>query len=229
MSDISAPKDPAAVAIEKGVEEIAETARHFLGKLLDQGLEQGGGLISDTVAFWRFKNKVNLALKTKQFLDSKGIDPRKVLPKVALPILEAGSLEIDEEMQDRWAALLANAATAGERVPPAFPRILADLSARDAHVLEFLYANCPYRFNPRRGYQPPSVKTIMNHFSIDPQALGVMVGILTNHNLILSPPFHRDPFEYDEHLEQGISLTSLGVAFVSACKPPEVVEAIDVA
>jgi hypothetical protein len=47
-----------------------------------------------------------------------------------VPLLELGSLEAedDEEMHERWAALLANAAIADEgveQVPPSFPEILS--------------------------------------------------------------------------------------------------------
>ena len=121
MSDSMVPKDPLSAVVEKGVEEAAKVAKDYLDKLVAPGLEESGGIIADTVAYWRFKNKINLVLKSKAFLESKGIEPKAVLPKVVAPILEAGSLE-NEEMKDRWAALLASAATDPERVLPHFPR-----------------------------------------------------------------------------------------------------------
>lgn len=123
MSDMPAPADPVSTAIEKGIEEAAKAAKEYLDRLVAPGLEQGGGMIGDTVAYWRFKNKINLVLKAKAFLEAKGIEPQRVLPKVVAPLLEAGSLEGDDEMKARWAALLASAASDPGKVPPAFPRI----------------------------------------------------------------------------------------------------------
>ena len=116
--DLPVLKDPTTTAVEKGIEQAADIAKHYLDKLVAGGLEEDGGIIKDAHAYWRFKQKVNLVLKSKQFLEDKGIEPRRVLPKVVAPILDAGSLELDEDMHDRWAALLANAAAApdtGER------------------------------------------------------------------------------------------------------------------
>ena len=125
----------------KIVEEAADIAKHFLGKLLDPATEEGGGILSDTVKFWRFKNKVNLTLKAKEFLEGKGINPRRVLPKTLYPILENGSLEEDGDMQTRWSAMLAHAAdpTSLVKVRPSYPEILKQLSPLEVRLLDGFY------------------------------------------------------------------------------------------
>jgi hypothetical protein len=85
MSSLPPPKDPISIGVEKGIEEAAKMARDYLDKLVAPALEEGGGIIGDTVAYWRFKNKVNLVLKAKAFLESKGIEPKQLLPKVVAP------------------------------------------------------------------------------------------------------------------------------------------------
>jgi len=92
MSDLPVPTDPMSSAIEKGIEEAAKAAKDYLDKLVVPGLEQGGGIIGDTVAYWRFKNKVNLVLKAKAFLEAKGIEPKRLLPGITLfgPAVMAG-------------------------------------------------------------------------------------------------------------------------------------------
>jgi len=106
------------------IKQSFKTAKEFLGKLVNPGLEEGGGIIQDTIKFWRFKNQINITLKAKKFLEEKGIEPVKVLPKILVSILENGSLEEDESMQDKWAALLANSADPNKRysVKPSFFR-----------------------------------------------------------------------------------------------------------
>jgi len=93
----------------KTIEEAFKVAKDFIGKLVNPALEEGGGLIKDNIAYWRFRNQINLSIKAKKFLEDKGISPKKVLPKTLISILENGSLEEDDYMQNKWASLLANA------------------------------------------------------------------------------------------------------------------------
>src|SRR4051794_40335152 len=125
MSDLPVQKDPLTTGIEKTIEESFEMAQHYLDQILDRGgMDNVGGLVSDTTAYWRFKNKINIVLKMKSFLESKGLQPKKLLPKTVWPLLESGSLENTDELRDRWAALLAHAAIEPESVPPSYVRIL---------------------------------------------------------------------------------------------------------
>jgi hypothetical protein len=52
-------------------------------------------------------------------LEDAGIDPQQVDLAVVFPLLEGASLQSDDDLIDRYAALLANAAAASR----AFPRI----------------------------------------------------------------------------------------------------------
>jgi hypothetical protein len=74
-------------------------------------------------------------------LAEAGIEPRPVPPKLFLPILESASLEQDESLQERWAALLANAALPGRQpaVSAAFAEILKELSPSEVRLLDRLY------------------------------------------------------------------------------------------
>lgn len=93
-----------------------------------------------------------------QFEGFLGVNRRRVLERAAamsadsaeqvepiplrllLPILEKAGYEDDAFLQDRWAALLANAAkqTRGERISPAFVALLAQLTPMAAAVIELL-------------------------------------------------------------------------------------------
>lgn len=136
MSDIIT-SDPA----NKAIEEAAKIAEKFLGKLVDPALTEGGGILSDTVKFWRFKNQVNLAIQAEDFLIKKGINPSKVLPKTLFPILDKGSLEEDEDMKKKWASMLANAAdnTSNIKIRPGYPEILGQLSPLEVKILDTFY------------------------------------------------------------------------------------------
>ena len=73
---------------KEAIKQSFEAAKEFVGKLVNPALTEGGGIIQDTIKFWRFKNQINIALKAKQFLEEKGIEPVKVLPKTLVSILE---------------------------------------------------------------------------------------------------------------------------------------------
>jgi hypothetical protein len=127
-------KDPGVEIAEKAIEEAAEIAREFLGKVANPALEEGGGLIQDTVKFWRFKNQVNILLKAKAFLEGKGLNPHAILPKTLAPLLDSGSLETDSSLQNMWANLLASYAR-GDLIIQSYPSLLKELSPMEARIL----------------------------------------------------------------------------------------------
>ncbi|MHB1664257.1 MAG: Abi-alpha family protein [bacterium] len=139
--------DPQYYGIELAKEAIKqsfEAAKEFTGKLVNPSLEEAGGIIQDNIAFWRLKNQINIALKAKEFLNQKGIDlkhVKKILPKTLLLILENGSLEEEDKIQDKWAALLANAADPNNKysVNPSFAEILKELSPLEVELLDTMF------------------------------------------------------------------------------------------
>ena len=217
MPNLPASKDPMNTAIEKGIEEAAKAAKDYLDKLLTSGLEQTGGIIGDTVAFWRFKNKVNLVLKAKAFLEAKGIEPGRVLPKVVAPLLEAGSLEEESDMKDRWAALLASAATDPNKVPPAFPRILSEISSKEALILEWMTDRVHQQIG--RFSNGAEIRDV-HHLATWEYEL--LMGNLIRLNLCRPTQNPVDGIvigritEWDSYQE--LQFTRLGYAFVGACR-----------
>jgi len=79
--------------------------------------------------------------KTQRMLNDAGISPISVPLKTLFPLLEGAALEEEDDLSDKWAALLVNAATPNSSVTiyPSFPHILSQLSSRDARVLDGIY------------------------------------------------------------------------------------------
>lgn len=240
MSETPAIKDPHTVILETGIHEAAETARHYLDKLLGGGIEQGGGIISDTIGYWRFTNKIKLVLKAKEFLESQGIDPAQVLPKVAVPLLEAGSLENDENMQGRWAALLANAGNpaTSSQIIPAYGEILRQLTPVQAQMLDWMYSQ---RIDGRRlgiadSWPDFARRDIEARFDLQPAQYALLITDMERLQLIEPRREIRssdtEGIDADEMFQlivarwnsrvkyDFISLTSLGLQFMKACQPP---------
>lgn len=207
-----------STAIEKGIEEAADVAKHYLDKLVAPGLEESGGLIKDTVAFWRFKNKVNLVLKAKAFLEDKGIDPRRVLPKTVAPILEGGSLESEDGMRVRWAAMLANAADPSRHeVHPSFPHMLAELTPLEVRILDHAFKNG----DNSKGVFPLDRDAVASEFEVHSEELQVLIDNLGRLNLFtrplgIIPSLSRGQID-DGSYRGPVYLTSLGYDFIQAC------------
>lgn len=210
--------------IKKVIEEAAETAREFAGKLINPALEEGGGVLSDTIKFWRFKNQINLLLKAKKFLEDKGINPSQVLPKTLVPILEEGSLEEDAMMQNRWAAMLANAAdpSSGVDVRPSYPEILKQLSALEVAILDSFYTTINAMTDSDRDQQMLMKIKIEQVFGISGNECEIIINNFLRLGLCAMPsskggvsigntPLALHTYDY-------VKLTALGNDFIKACK-----------
>jgi hypothetical protein len=130
---------------EKAIEEAAETARHYLDKILLEPLSEFGLLLKDKVSYWRFKNQVNMVEKARHFLEAKGVETRqiagKVLPESVVPLIEAGSETSDPTLSDLFAGLLASSVdpSTSHITHPAYGKVLNQLSPLDATILRSLY------------------------------------------------------------------------------------------
>jgi hypothetical protein len=151
---------------------------------------------------------------------------------VLQPLLEGASVQENDEFQERWANLLANAADPRKANPvqPAFISMLKDLSPREAKSLDVLFKtakgvklqmslaglHAQYReANLARNPAPPT----MPHYSHQPvldsddeSEFGLMMDILTRARILA---------ESAGNLEGPYRFTGLGFAFVRACQKPQ--------
>lgn len=139
----------------KAVEEVAKTTGKaidagrqlggFLSKYVGGSIEQAMGIVEDKLKYLRWERQVRLVERANQFLAKKGLSnpSRKVPLQIAIPLVQGGSLEEDNELQDRWATLLVNAADASSNVEVrrAFISILEDMTPLDALLLERIYSS----------------------------------------------------------------------------------------
>lgn len=129
-------KDLVKIGADSVFKPVAELIVRLFGPASD---EIGEGL---RVGARTLMRKLRLFERTQEITIEIGIEPVRVPLKILKPIIENGSLEENDGLQDVWARLLANAADPSrpDSIPPAFPEILRQLSALDAMFLEHLYA-----------------------------------------------------------------------------------------
>lgn len=122
---------------KSGMEKLAEAAKEYADLVLKAPLEQLGGILSDSVGYWRLKNRVSILLKTKQLLSDKGIHPGSINPDIFVPLLEDGGNIENEEIQQLFANLLAThlSSHSTAKVHPSFSKVLAQFAPGDAKLL----------------------------------------------------------------------------------------------
>lgn len=138
----------------KAVQEVAKTtgkaidaareAGGFIARFISGPIEQGIGIFEDRLRYMRWERQVRLMQRAQDFLRLAGLPaPTRHVPlKLLIPIMQGASLEENDDLQDRWAALLVNAANANFRseVRRAYAVILEQLTPLDAQILDILYS-----------------------------------------------------------------------------------------
>jgi hypothetical protein len=140
---MDAPIDPQTTAVAtKAASAAVEEARSLIGKFLGPACEELGALMGEHVRTFRLKNQIRILKGAKKILAKEGLEPKAVNLKTFVPLLEAGALEEEEQMAERWASLLASAANpqAKDTVEPSFIEILRQLTPLQARILDVTYA-----------------------------------------------------------------------------------------
>lgn len=139
-------EEDAALVVKAGMEQLFKPLQNLLDALLGPAATEVGLGIADTTKVWRFKRQVRLLQEVKRFIEQSGEkEIKSVAPRLFFPVLDAASIEDDDEMQTRWAALIANEATNVGTVHPSFVEILKQLAPADARLLDTLYDHCTRR------------------------------------------------------------------------------------
>lgn len=118
-------------------ESSLKAAKEYVDLIFKGAVSELGGILTDSIGYWRLQNRVRLLLKAKSLLSSNGINPSQIGPSVIVPILEDGSMIEDEKLSDMFAGLLASHLDGKQSagVHPSYSKVLAQLSPLDASVL----------------------------------------------------------------------------------------------
>ena len=189
----------------KAVQEVAKTTGKvvdlvhdtggFLAPHVDGILAQVAGMFTDHLKYLRGVRLVRLSQRFQQeLLGHGGVAAVRKLPlNFAIDALEQGAMEQDDDLQDIWARLLANAVDATSEVQPrrAYISIIKDLSPLDALILEKIYAVDQERHQkaivthelPSRAY--PAIDTDLKTLAKPSEEVQVALANLERLGLIL--------------------------------------------
>ena len=226
-----------------GAFKFTDIIKAFLGPATGEIAER----FKDSARLYRFGRQLECLKKAEKMAKDAGFTPKAVAIKILFPLLEGASLEEDEDLHTMWAALLANASspTNGERVRPNFIPLLKQLHPFEVLILERLYEDHQTPVtneNEFRRYgvdeselpQQPAQSGLTEklqvmidlHLSLDTVIAEQLVqktfwqaakdGIYSE-----ADPPNRDEFGYFKTADFTYTLTTRGLAFVEACRPPK--------
>jgi len=213
--------------------ELARRALEPLGDLLGKLAGPLADEVGETFGIWarqyRVRQGLKMLQKTQRMLKEAGLAPQAVSPRLFLPILEHASIENDEDLHSRWAALLANASACPNSVHPSFVEILGQLTPDDAQVLHTLY-------DASRTYPKVGDWTYSNYLAQEGRMTTVINPKESFQNLVrlglIQPEYDidRDLTKLrlagngtpvlDAELESHYEVSEFAVRFVQACRAP---------
>jgi hypothetical protein len=204
--------------------------KELLLRLLGPGADRLGAILAARLGVYGFEDSMRLLKKLKQICEETDFEPKAVPLKKLLPIFENASLEEDADLHDKWTNLLANEATDDGDVLFAFPSILSQLSSREAMFLDTIYDQvlrklAEFTNQPGRGIHPAKrlgtkadlvklYRDLFGNTDLTDEVVELQCSICLD-NLrrlrLLEGPYAGMP---------NIGFTSLGLAFVGACRWP---------
>lgn len=206
--------------------DAAREAGGFIARFVSGPLEQGIGIFEDRLRYMRWERQIRLMQRTQDFLRRVGLSaPTRPVPlKLLIPIMQGASLEENDDLQDRWAALLVNAANANFRseVRRSYGVILEQLTPLDVQILDVLYS-LPFEKCQHEGIvtsELPERARIKeekeNEFSLPSEEVVISLSNLARLGCL------RPGMTWGGGESFGrVNPTIAGKAFVEACRPYE--------
>ena len=199
----------AAAELEPAVEAFAEAT----GVL--EPVREMAAWVTDLIRYRRLPHQAKLLMDAAEKIKASGLPPNAVEDKFLRAVLEDGPMEDDENMQERWSNLLANAATSRNgRLRIAFPKILSELEPEEAALLD-------------RLSQKISAKSFRDKkFSAAESGSGKQLPELDNLNrlglihYVRVMPSTLGSVSDENATIAGFRFTALGWDFVQACREP---------
>jgi Abortive infection alpha len=233
------PDDVTEIA-KQTLAPVGDLVKRIAGPLADEL----GESLALSLRPYRIRLAAKMFQKTQRMLKEIGVTPHVVPPRLFLPLMENASIQDNEDLHTRWAALLANAATSPNLVHPSFIEILKQLAPEDAIYLDRIYDHVQSKKNSRvtpwiesitiaerdrRTKEGENPEVPFNNlirlglievgYEIDERKIKVKV---PRFDMTKHPGVEAD---FSGDLEDYYLLTDVGKAFVQACRAPKVISA----
>jgi Abortive infection alpha len=209
--------DPISAALAK---ESLEPVKGLLQRVAGPLGDEVGESLALIARPYRIRLSLKMLHKTQRMLSEAGIAPQAVPPRLFLPMLEAASIESDEDLHTKWSALLTNAAASPGKVHPSYIEILKQLTPDDARFLDKLYiATNDTRFRQLKSLLGQDKCGIPFQNIV---RLGLVQTTYQVDGMKVSMRHGDDPYVSGE-MDEDHWLTDFAVGFIEACRAPKAI------
>lgn len=197
--------------------ELADLAK----PMLKEPLEEAGLLFRDQVSYWRLKNAVRLMKKAREVIEENDISPRNIPFATMIPILEMGGSVEDENLQDKWAALLSKAADENYSPNLVFlvAKVLGQLTPEGALTMDMLHQMSVDTQTGKRVRSIERHEDIIKHLGVSVEEYCAVLQYLESLNLVLPGDTLVDLSEIglgDLYMKK-VLISDLGELFIKYC------------
>jgi hypothetical protein len=228
--ELELAKEGLKESIKQSLAPFQDLIRQLLGPTATEvGLAWG-----DSTRLWRVKRLVLFLEDFHQFVTKRGLKLKPVAVKTLFPLLEGATLEDDDDLHQRWVALLVNAARTDYQsaIPAYFTDILRQLTCAEAHFLDSAYDELTLGAEKRRT----ELQARYPDFKGDAVAmLGISGKLISTVHSMAVDNLERlrlvtrnfTALAVDDALSNTMAtgnhlyITDLGRAFVNACRFPK--------
>lgn len=198
-----------------------DAVNKFFSGIVPEFIKDGVGILSDQLKFWRWKNQVSIIKNAQAKIESSGLTKKQIPLKVLVPIIQNSSLEEEDNMQEKWANMLANAATGRIDISPNYAGILNELSTIEVKLLEQIYKESMKEtdYHKRKNIQFDTSKVI-KFLSVDDQKIDLIIENLYRLNLLQPPAgsgIKVGEYKFALRTTKIFEFTTLGYEFVKSC------------
>jgi len=100
-------------------------------------LAEAGDFLSEKIRFYRWQSSLRTIERAKAICEEHGVSVREIPLKTLIPLIEKSSIEEPQSpLTDRWAMLLASAASDPKSIHPLYAEVLASLQNTDVILLD---------------------------------------------------------------------------------------------
>jgi hypothetical protein len=138
-----------------------ETGSEFLKAICLPAAQEFGLILKDKLRIWRLQNISPILQDAKAMLEKRGsLDNMKSHPRIAVKVIEEGSLIEDPDLQKMWAGLLASSCTKDgtDETNLIFVNILAQLSSSQAKIINLPFIEGNYARYQHDGSEYTDIK-----------------------------------------------------------------------
>ena len=146
-------------------ESLTKEASSLITRVFGPAADVIGRVLASKVERFFAVNQATVINRATEMVAEAGEEPRTVPLRLMVPLLDGASREDNSEMQERWAAMLANASISAESdgLPPVFATMLSNLTPTAARALRVLSLARNPSQEMESPHAPPAIT--IDHFT----------------------------------------------------------------